>query len=121
MIDWHAAREEVTGYLQDLIRLDTTNPPGNETAAARYLEEILRREGFEPMLVESEPGRGNVLATLPGGCASFRSTGSIVFRAISSSSAASSSSSWPSCAWASTAPPRQQRGGRRVPTRARRG
>ena len=67
MIDWHAAREEVTGYLQDLIRLDTTNPPGNETAAARYLEEILRREGFEPMLVESEPGRGNVLATLPGG------------------------------------------------------
>ena len=67
MIDWDAVREEVTGYLQDLIRFDTTNPPGNETAAARYLEGILRREGFEPTLVESEPGRGNILATLPGG------------------------------------------------------
>ena len=67
MIDWDTVGKEVTVYLQDLIRLDTTNPPGNETAAARYLQRILWREGFEPTLVESEPGRGNILATLPGG------------------------------------------------------
>ena len=60
-------RAEVTGYLQGLIRIDTTNPPGNETLAARYLEEILQKEGLQPTLVESEPGRGNVLARLGGG------------------------------------------------------
>ncbi len=67
MIDWDAVRGEVTTYLQELIRIDTTNPPGNETLAARYLADVLEREGFEPVLVESEPGRGNVLATLKGG------------------------------------------------------
>jgi len=67
MINWHAVRGEVTQYLQELIRLDTTNPPGNETLAARYIENVLKTEGFDPVLVESEPGRGNVFATLKGG------------------------------------------------------
>ena len=67
MIDWEAVRAEVTGYLQALIRIDTTNPPGNESKAARYLEGILRQEGFDPLFVESAPERGNVLARLSGG------------------------------------------------------
>ena len=36
-IDWVAVRNEVVQHLQALIRLDTTNPPGNETVAAAYL------------------------------------------------------------------------------------
>jgi acetylornithine deacetylase/succinyl-diaminopimelate desuccinylase-like protein len=67
MIDWETVRTEVTGYLQGLIRIDTSNPPGNETLAARYIEEILQKEGLQPTVVESEPGRGNVLARLAGG------------------------------------------------------
>ena len=67
MINWEAVRAEVTGYLQALIRIDTTNPPGNESKAARYLEGILRQEGFDPLFVESAPARGNVLAQLAGG------------------------------------------------------
>lgn len=67
MIDWEVVRGEVTGYLQGLIRIDTTNPPGNETEAARYLEGILREEGFDSLVVESEPGRGNVIARISGG------------------------------------------------------
>ena len=67
MIDWEAVRAEVTGYLQALIRIDTTNPPGNESKAARYLAGILRQEGFDPLFVESAPERGNVLARLSGG------------------------------------------------------
>ena len=67
MINWEAVRAEVTRHLQALIRIDTTNPPGNESEAARYLEGVLRREGFEPLFVESAPGRGNVLARLAGG------------------------------------------------------
>jgi acetylornithine deacetylase/succinyl-diaminopimelate desuccinylase-like protein len=67
MIDWDVVRGEVTTHLQELIRIDTTNPPGNETLAARYLEGVLKSDGFEPIVVESEPGRGNVFATLKGG------------------------------------------------------
>lgn len=66
-IDWNAVREEVTGYLQDLIRLDTTNPPGNEILAAQYLAGVLQSEGFDPRVTESEPGRGNVTARLSSG------------------------------------------------------
>ena len=67
MIDWDAVRDEVTQHLQALIRIDTTNPPGNETEAARYIEGVLSREGLSSIFVESEPGRGNVLSTLAGG------------------------------------------------------
>ena len=67
MIDWEATQREVTGYLQDLIRIDTTNPPGNEIEAARFLGGVLQREGFEPRITESAPGRGNVTARLRGG------------------------------------------------------
>jgi acetylornithine deacetylase/succinyl-diaminopimelate desuccinylase-like protein len=66
-IDWNQVRVEVTGYLQDLIRINTTNPPGNETAAAAYIAEVLNREGYETILTESAPGRGNVTTRLAGG------------------------------------------------------
>jgi len=58
--------EEVTRILRDLIRIDTTNPPGNETAAAKYIAENLSRDGFECVLRESAPGRGNVMTRLAG-------------------------------------------------------
>ena len=40
-------RDEVTELLQDLIRIDTTNPPGNETAAAEVLREYLEESGAQ--------------------------------------------------------------------------
>jgi len=58
--------DEVIRFLSDLIRINTTNPPGNETAAARYLTENLSREGFECELFESEPERGSVITRLQG-------------------------------------------------------
>lgn len=54
------------GWLRDLVRLDTTNLPGNETPAARYLAELLRANGLEPEVVEPSPGRGSVVARLRG-------------------------------------------------------
>src|SRR3990170_2981420 len=57
---------EVTHLLSDLIRINTTNPPGNETAAAKYLAEHLSREGFNCELFESALGRGSVIARLKG-------------------------------------------------------
>jgi len=58
--------EEVTSLLCDLIRISTTNPPGNETAAAKYLAEDLGKEGFKCELFESAPNRGSVITRLKG-------------------------------------------------------
>ena len=67
MIDWGGVEREVTGYLQGLIRIDTTNPPGNEIEAVRYLAGVLEAEGLAPRITESAPGRGNLTARLQGG------------------------------------------------------
>jgi acetylornithine deacetylase/succinyl-diaminopimelate desuccinylase-like protein len=64
--DRDAVREEVVGHLQTLLRFDTTNPPGNETEAARWIAGVLEREGIESTVLESAPGRGNIVARLEG-------------------------------------------------------
>lgn len=64
--NWDQVREELTGYLVDLLRFDTTNPPGNEILAADYLAGVLGSAGFEPVVLESAPGRGSVVARLRG-------------------------------------------------------
>jgi acetylornithine deacetylase/succinyl-diaminopimelate desuccinylase-like protein len=56
--------EEAVGWLADLIRINTVNPPGNELAAARYLAGLLEREGIHAEVLESAPGRGVVIARL---------------------------------------------------------
>jgi acetylornithine deacetylase/succinyl-diaminopimelate desuccinylase-like protein len=60
-------REEVTELLRGLIRLDTTNPPGNETRAAELLRDYLASHGIECELVAKVPERANLVARLPGG------------------------------------------------------
>ena len=62
----HDIEEEVTDLLSDLIRFDTTNPPGNETVAAKYLAETLGEEGFACEVLKSSPGRGSVITRLKG-------------------------------------------------------
>ena len=57
---------EVINLLSDLIRIDTTNPPGNETGAAKYLAETLEKEGFKCELFESAPRRGSIITRLKG-------------------------------------------------------
>src|SRR5262249_2965340 len=65
-LDWHELGEETATLLSDLIRVDTTNPPGGETAAANLLARKFRAEGVETEVVESAPGRGSLYARLPG-------------------------------------------------------
>jgi acetylornithine deacetylase/succinyl-diaminopimelate desuccinylase-like protein len=57
---------EVAGLLQRLIRLDTTNPPGNETAAAELLRDYLESASIECRLYAREPGRANLVARIRG-------------------------------------------------------
>jgi len=61
-----AVRDEALGLLQALIRLDTTNPPGLERAAAELLAQSLRADGVEPQLLEKEKDRTSVVARLKG-------------------------------------------------------
>ena len=56
--------EEAVQWLAGLLRINTTNPPGNELAAAKYLAEILEKEGIPAEVIESAPGRGIVIARL---------------------------------------------------------
>jgi acetylornithine deacetylase/succinyl-diaminopimelate desuccinylase-like protein len=57
---------EVTDLLSNLIRINTTNPPGNEIEAAKYLAGTLEKEGFKCELFESTPGRGSIITRLKG-------------------------------------------------------
>ena len=52
--------------LQQYIRFDTSNPPGNELAAARWLAERLETGGVKAEVIESAPGRANVYARIDG-------------------------------------------------------
>jgi acetylornithine deacetylase/succinyl-diaminopimelate desuccinylase-like protein len=60
-------RDEVTDLLQRLIRVDTTNPPGNETAAAELLRDYLEANGVACELIAKVPARANLVARIPGG------------------------------------------------------
>ena len=57
---------EVTSILSNLIRINTTNPPGNEKKAAQYITENLGKEDIKCELYESAPGRGSVVTRLKG-------------------------------------------------------
>lgn len=65
-IPWENFEQETLDNLRALIRLDTTNPPGNERIAADYLAAALTREGIEFATVESAPTRTNLIARIPG-------------------------------------------------------
>src|SRR5579863_7201696 len=52
-------------YLVDLIRIDTTNPPGNETRVAEYLKRVASSNGISAELVGDKPARLNFVARIP--------------------------------------------------------
>jgi len=57
---------ETSELLGDLIRIDTSNPPGNETAVAAYLDQYFRRLGLHGEIVGEPAGRRSFVVTLPG-------------------------------------------------------
>jgi acetylornithine deacetylase/succinyl-diaminopimelate desuccinylase-like protein len=65
-LDWSRLGSESAELLSSLVRIDTSNPPGNETPAAQLLADRLRADGIAAEVIESSPGRGNLHARLPG-------------------------------------------------------
>jgi acetylornithine deacetylase/succinyl-diaminopimelate desuccinylase-like protein len=58
---------EAQTWLTDLIRINTTNPPGNELEAAKYIQNVLQKENIPAEVLEIEPGRGVTVAHLQAG------------------------------------------------------
>src|ERR1700724_2896342 len=58
---------EAQTWLTDLIRINTTNPPGNELEAAKYILNVLQKENIPAEILEMKPGRGIVVARLQSG------------------------------------------------------
>jgi acetylornithine deacetylase/succinyl-diaminopimelate desuccinylase-like protein len=65
-IDWNAVSAESVQRLTEYVRIDTTNPPGNESRAVEWLAQIFKAEGIEYQTGESAPGRGSIVARLRG-------------------------------------------------------
>ena len=64
--DWALVEEETLRHFQALVRVDTSDPPGNEQPAAGYLRQVLEKEGIPVQLFTLEPNRPNVVARLKG-------------------------------------------------------
>ncbi len=65
-IDWDGVADEAQTFLCDLLRIDTSNPPGNELTACRYIADLLAAEGIDHEVFEVAPGRANLVARVPG-------------------------------------------------------
>lgn len=65
MTDWGAATDECVEHLRALIRIESVNPPGGETAAAEYCASVLLATGIPAEVLEAAPGRGSCFARLP--------------------------------------------------------
>ena len=63
-VAWDDVREQATDFLSRYIRIDTSNPPGNEAEAARMISETLAAEGIASELYAATPGRPNLVARL---------------------------------------------------------
>ncbi len=62
--DTSAIAKEAQSWLADLIKINTTNPPGNEQLAAMYIAEILEKEGIKAEILDLTPGRSALVARL---------------------------------------------------------
>ena len=68
-VDWAALQTEGVDVLRRYLRINTSNPPGNELETARFLKAILDREGIEATILDTAelgPGRANLYARLKG-------------------------------------------------------
>ena len=54
--DWTRAEQEAGELLSQYLRIDTTNPPGNEIAAAQFWKDLFVREGIDAQVFESHQG-----------------------------------------------------------------
>src|SRR5690349_3074349 len=64
--NWADVERETLEHFQNILRIDTRNPPGNERRAAEYLKSVFDREGIPAQLIALDSNRANVVARLKG-------------------------------------------------------
>ena len=67
-VDWTQLESETMDYYTSILRIDTSNPPGDETKAVNYLKPILDRAGIPSLVLALDPRRANLVARLKGNC-----------------------------------------------------
>jgi acetylornithine deacetylase/succinyl-diaminopimelate desuccinylase-like protein len=65
-LNWPAIDDETMRHFQAIVRMDTSDPPGNEKPVADYLQRVLAAEGIEVKIFAKVPHRPNVVARLRG-------------------------------------------------------
>lgn len=65
-IDWDAQEDETLRHFRALVQIDSSNPPGNETAVVNYLERVFDAEGIETQVFAQDPNRANLVARIRG-------------------------------------------------------
>jgi len=65
-MNWDHLLDEAIQHLQEYLRIDTVNPPGNEIEGVRFFKKIFDAESIPCQVFEPSPGRGNLLAMLKG-------------------------------------------------------
>src|SRR5688572_19839149 len=66
LLNWDAVDAETLRHFQAIVRLDTSDPPGNERPVVEYLQRVLEAEGIEVKLFAKETHRPNLVARLRG-------------------------------------------------------
>jgi acetylornithine deacetylase/succinyl-diaminopimelate desuccinylase-like protein len=65
-VDWAKANEELLRHFQALVRIDTQDPPGNETRVVNYIKQALEADGIPVTVAAKDPARANAIARLKG-------------------------------------------------------
>jgi len=65
-IDWTATNAELLRHFQALVRIDTQDPPGNETKAVDYIKKVLEADGIPVTVASRDPARANAIARIKG-------------------------------------------------------
>src|SRR3981189_1570198 len=65
-INWPAYQDMAVGLMQQYLRINTSNPPGNEIETAKFFKAIFDKYGIQNEIFEYKPRRANILARLKG-------------------------------------------------------
>jgi acetylornithine deacetylase/succinyl-diaminopimelate desuccinylase-like protein len=66
-VNWDSVKREAVDLLAGYVRINTTNPPGNETEAVRFVGRFLEREGLQVQYLGKEPTRMNLVCRISSG------------------------------------------------------
>jgi len=65
-VDWKAQEAEILRHYSALVQIDSSNPPGNETAVVNYIKKVFDAEGIPSQIFALEPMRANLVARIKG-------------------------------------------------------